>query len=93
MYLSVKKSQSLFPHLLIDSFTHPRSKLFISLVATYTFTLRLHTDLGNVRSQDIPSGGIITLADSDVSTCGSKAAACGLLASLAAASTRGKSFL
>ncbi|XP_048629319.1 phosphoglucan, water dikinase, chloroplastic-like [Brassica napus] len=39
-------------------------------------------------SKDIPSGGIITLADSDVSTCGSKAAACGLLASLAAASTR-----
>lgn len=68
-------------------------KLLISLVATYTFTLRLHTDLGNVRPQDIPSGGIIALADSDVSTSGSKAAACGLLASLAAASTRGKSFL
>ncbi|KAF2596970.1 hypothetical protein F2Q68_00012229 [Brassica cretica] len=39
-------------------------------------------------SKDIPSGGIIALADSDVSTSGSKAAACGLLASLAAASTR-----
>ncbi|CAA7017203.1 unnamed protein product [Microthlaspi erraticum] len=39
-------------------------------------------------SKDIPSGGIIALADSDASTSGSKAAACGLLASLAAASTR-----
>ncbi|KAF3500958.1 hypothetical protein F2Q69_00039833, partial [Brassica cretica] len=39
-------------------------------------------------SKDIPSGGIIELADSDASTSGSKAAACGLLASLAAASTR-----
>ncbi|KAH0899996.1 hypothetical protein HID58_049564 [Brassica napus] len=39
-------------------------------------------------SKDIPSGGIIALADSDVSTSGSKAAACGLLASLAAASAR-----
>ncbi|XP_013678161.1 phosphoglucan, water dikinase, chloroplastic [Brassica napus] len=38
--------------------------------------------------KDISSGGIIALADSDVSTSGSKAAACGLLASLAAASTR-----
>ncbi|CAH8388567.1 unnamed protein product [Eruca vesicaria subsp. sativa] len=39
-------------------------------------------------SKDIPSGGIIELADSDASTSGSKAAACGLLASLAAASTK-----
>ncbi|KAG2301304.1 hypothetical protein Bca52824_029955 [Brassica carinata] len=39
-------------------------------------------------SKDIPSGGIIALADSDASTSGSKAAACGLLASLAASSTR-----
>ncbi|KAJ0232378.1 Phosphoglucan [Hirschfeldia incana] len=39
-------------------------------------------------SKDIPSGGIIELADSDASTSGSKAAACGLLASLAAASAR-----
>ncbi|CAH2044473.1 unnamed protein product [Thlaspi arvense] len=39
-------------------------------------------------SKDIPSGGIVALADSDASTSGSKAAACGLLASLAAASTR-----
>lgn len=46
----------------------------------------------NVHPQDIPSGGIIELADSDASTSGSKAAACGLLASLAAASTRGKVF-
>ncbi|ESQ32164.1 hypothetical protein EUTSA_v10003634mg [Eutrema salsugineum] len=43
-------------------------------------------------SKDIPSGGIISLADSDASTSGSKAAACGLLASLAAASSRGKIF-
>ena len=46
----------------------------------------------NVRPQDIPSGGIIELADSDASTSGSKAAACGLLASLAAAATKGKVF-
>ncbi|KAL0746792.1 hypothetical protein Bca101_028794 [Brassica carinata] len=39
--------------------------------------------------KDIPSGGIIELADSDASTSGSKAAACGLLASLAAAATKG----
>ena len=46
----------------------------------------------NVHPQDIPSGGIIELADSDASTSGSKAAACGLLASLAAAATKGKVF-
>ena len=63
------------------------------MISLRTFTLRFHTDLGNVRPQDIPSGGIIALADSDVSTSGSKAAACGLLASLAAASARGKVFL
>ncbi|KFK26410.1 hypothetical protein AALP_AA8G245000 [Arabis alpina] len=38
--------------------------------------------------KEIPSGGIIELADADVSTSGSKAAACGLLASLAAASSK-----
>ncbi|XP_010424348.1 PREDICTED: phosphoglucan, water dikinase, chloroplastic-like [Camelina sativa] len=38
-------------------------------------------------SKDIPSGGIIALADADVPTSGSKSAACGLLASLAEASS------
>ncbi|CAN8255844.1 unnamed protein product [Cochlearia groenlandica] len=42
-------------------------------------------------SKNIPSGGIIALADSDASTSGSKAAACGLLASLSAASIRADS--
>ncbi|VYS67987.1 unnamed protein product [Arabidopsis thaliana] len=39
-------------------------------------------------SKDIPSGGIIALADADVPTSGSKSAACGLLASLAEASSK-----
>ncbi|VVB15179.1 unnamed protein product [Arabis nemorensis] len=38
--------------------------------------------------KETPSGGIIALADANVSTSGSKAAACGLLTSLAAASSK-----
>lgn len=39
--------------------------------------------------QAVPTGGIIQLADADVQTSGSKAASCGLLASLAAVSSKG----
>lgn len=39
--------------------------------------------------QAVSTGGIILLADADLQTSGSKAASCGRLASLAAASSKG----